>query len=821
MSVLSSSRPPPRAPLVGRAGELAALLGWLAEDARLIALHGPPGVGKSALAAALATHTERRVFLVNAAGLGRIDDLDAALAGALGLSSPAALDASLAAAAPCVSVIDGADRLGAELGPWLAARAAAGPEHTVLVTSRTRVDAGVGHVLEVAPLSTDEGGASAQLWVERVRQLRGSYAPEPDELAAAAELLRALDGLPLAIELAAARAALIGTPALLRSLATGGGPVTLAEVLDDAWVRLDEPLRVALSRLSVFRGAFDATAAASVIGLEDAVAFEQLHRLRHASMLSAVPSARGAAGELKLRLLGPIREHARKQLEARGEVGVTFARHAACFAAVAARVLAGEAIEPGDPDELALVMDRALDTPHVSIEDALLVALAAERQSWAASAWLHERLPALVRAADDVDEGTFADAALALARLRVRTGPLDEAERLTDRALEIHRRLGDDVGVARALRTRALIASQLGQLSEAEAAVSEAVRLAKPDRALEGLALHTAARIALRLGDHERAVRGYEDALDRHRRVGDRRWQALALSELAIVHIDRAEVDAAEARVDAGLAIEAADPLIEALFLGARGNIAHERGDLDAAIQAYEAAAARADRYGNARYAGLCRGYRGIVLLEQGRAGSAQAALEGAAAAMRAVGDSGHDRLFGAHAVVARVRQGAALDDLASRLAVPEGADAWLAGALGALARGLGVAVPAAEAVGLDARLATRIASARATASTTEPDLVLGPGWFSTPGRGKVDTRRRAAARRILEALVESRGAPLDADQLIAAGWPGERILPTAAKNRLHVTLHRLRDLGLREGLVFADEGWSLDPSLAVVERDA
>lgn len=805
-----SSRPPPPGPLNGREAELARLSGWLAEDARAIALAGPPGVGKSALARALAHATERRVVFVDATSIERLDDLDAALCSALGIATPTALDASLAAAAPCVTVIDGADRLGPALAAWVRARAAAGPEHALLVTARARIDA-AGEVLEVGPLSSD---ASRALWIERVRQLRGSYAPEGDELAAIAELLHALDGLPLAIELAAARAALVGTFALARSLAAGGGPVTLDGVLDDAWARLEPPLAEALARLSVFRGAFDAAAAASVLALDDAATFDRLHRLRHASLLSAVSSSR-RAGELGLRLLGPIRDHARRRLDAGAETAPAIRRHAAHYAALAARGLAGEDVALGEPDELARVMDRAL-AGDVPLAHGLVVALAAEKSSWAASAWLAGRLPALVAAAEGaVDEGLLADAELALARLRVQRGPIDEAEARCARGRAIHERRGDARGLARAYRTEALIASQLGRLGDAEAAAAASVRHAAGDRALEGLALHTVARLALRRGDHDAAVRSYEDALERHRSARDRRWEALALAELAIVHLDRGEVEAAEARVEAGLAMDVPDALVEALFLGAQGNVAHERGALDAAITGYERAAERAERHGNPRYAGLCRGYRGVALLEQGRFGGAQVALEDAAAAMRAVGDAGHDRLFASFALVARLRQGAVVDDLAARLAVPEGADAWLAGALAALAAGLGVGATSLAVNGLDARLAARVAGAR-PARAPEPDLVLGPTWFATPARGKVDTRRRAAGRRILEALAEHRDRALDADALIAAGWPGERILPGAAKNRLHVTLHRLRDLGLREGLVLVEDGWMLAPELVV-----
>jgi len=818
-------------PLVGRAEELATLSGWLDEEVRQIALHGPPGVGKTALARAFGALTERRVFRVDAPGLVGVEDVESALADALGLANPAAISQSLLAQSPCIVVLDGVDRVDADaLREWLAPLVEVGPECAIVVTSRRHFDDWEGEVLDVEPLrvpaDVDDLEAPAMvLWFQRIRDVRGAYAPAKGELEEVVGMLRAIDGLPLSVELAAARAATFGTHALVRSFAREPGTAPLTAVLEDAVAPLSEELRAALWRLSIFRGGFDAPAAGAVLALDDGDAFDQLVALRRASLLAAAPSERGPSGDLLLRLLGNIRDFARAHLDAAGETDATIARHAAHFAERARRSLDDPDAELGEPDELAAAIDRALESGDPTLlTHATEIAIGAEHRTWASTTWLRQRLPDLVDAATDaaLDEGLLAAAELALARLRVRTGPMDEAEQRCAHALSIYERRGDDAGVARTQRTRALIASQLGRRAEAEEAAHEAVRRAKGDRSLEGLALHTVARIALRGGDHVAAVRAYEDALDRHRRAGVTRWEALALAELAIVHVDRGEVDAAEARVEAGLAIEVSDRMVEALFVGAQSNIAHERGDLDAAVDGYERASDLADRHGNARYAGLCRGYRGVALLERGQLGSAQVILEDAAAVMRLVGDAGHDRLFRAHSMVARMRQGATVPELEDVLEIPDDAEPWLSGALRALRRALGLDDDDSEPSALmDARLAERVARGLAQIEpAAEPDLVIAPTWFSTPHGGKVDTRRRAAARRMLEALVDNHAAPgaepLDADALIAAGWPGERILPTAARNRLHVTLHRLRDLGLREGLTFADDGWALDPKLTI-----
>jgi tetratricopeptide (TPR) repeat protein len=101
--------------------------------------------------------------------------------------------------------------------------------------------------------------------------------------------------------------------------------------------------------------------------------------------------------------------------------------------------------------------------------------------------------------------------------------------------------------------------------------------------------------------------------------------------------------------------------------------------------------------------------------------------------------------------------------------------------------------------------------------------LLVGPegAWARVPGKERVDIARYAASARILEGLARraesAPGESCDADTLIEAGWPGEQILPDAAKNRLGVALARLRKLGLREQIQTTKDGWRLDPDWSVV----
>ncbi|MEM9696894.1 MAG: hypothetical protein AAGA56_30440, partial [Myxococcota bacterium] len=125
---------------------------------------------------------------------------------------------------------------------------------------------------------------------------------------------------------------------------------------------------------------------------------------------------------------------------------------------------------------------------------------------------------------------------------------------------------------------------------------------------------------------------------------------------------------------------------------------------------------------------------------------------------------------------------------------------------------------PALVEVSDDARIASRLL-ARSLGETSANLEIEGQGrWFRPPGGDRKELDKYEAARRILLALAESRrsspAALLDRDQLFAAGWPGVRIDEGSARNRLHVTLAKLRKLGLKPFLLREAEGYRLDPDV-------
>jgi len=142
--------------------------------------------------------------------------------------------------------------------------------------------------------------------------------------------------------------------------------------------------------------------------------------------------------------------------------------------------------------------------------------------------------------------------------------------------------------------------------------------------------------------------------------------------------------------------------------------------------------------------------------------------------------------------------------------------------------RALGLAArdhePPEHARGVLARQQPRLLALAAAAFPREPTaapLLVGEGWFRAPGAERRDLSRRHTLRRMVEAFVARRverpGDPLTVDELLAAGWPGEQVLPFAGRNRVHVALTTLRGLGLRALIESIDGGYRLDPTVPVV----
>jgi predicted ATPase/DNA-binding CsgD family transcriptional regulator len=319
--------PAARTSFVGRTAERAGVLAAIAEH-RLVTLSGPGGVGKTRLAVVVA-EAAGTAFPFGGAFVdlvpARDDSVAQAVAAALGVAEgpQQPLEAAIAgrlSRGRSLLVLDNCEHVVDAVAGFVERLLGACPTVTVLTTSRERLAVPGEQVVGVGPLPL--GSDAERLFADR--------AVEPVDAAAAADLCARLDGLPLAIELAAARSASLGAPGLLTGLGDylrllGGGRGqavrhrSLRAVIGWSHDLLDDEERALFRRLAAFAGGFDLPAAAAVGGFELPAAADLLGRLGDKSL---VVHERG-----RWRLLATIRAVAADKQQEAGETADVRARH--------------------------------------------------------------------------------------------------------------------------------------------------------------------------------------------------------------------------------------------------------------------------------------------------------------------------------------------------------------------------------------------------------------------------------------------------------------------------------------------------------------
>ncbi|CAM3261100.1 putative ATPase [Williamsia muralis] len=386
--------------LFGRAADVARIC-RLFETSRMVTVQGPGGAGKTRIAnkiGHIVAGDGARVFFVELASVRGDDDVLAAVAGTLGVGESdvgpggrprlaySDLRARLADALTadtlvildnCEHVVDAAARIASEL-------IAAADGVRILATSRSplRVSSEVVHQLPTLDVG-EKGSAATDLFVARAHAIRPDVAIDLGEVAA---LCRALDGLPLAIELAAARVRTMTVGEIsqrltdrfaLLSAGSRSSPLrhrTLHAVIEWSWELLDHAAQVALRRLCRFPGGFSREAAAELVGAGGFELDDVLDALVDQSLLHVVEN-----GGVRYRMLETVREFGEEQIIAAGEeaqVNSAIARWARKFSedvrepfengrqAVALKAIATEA------DNLVWVLRRCMEPDPVHRPDA-------------------------------------------------------------------------------------------------------------------------------------------------------------------------------------------------------------------------------------------------------------------------------------------------------------------------------------------------------------------------------------------------------------------------------------------------------------------
>jgi predicted ATPase len=479
--------------LIGRTAERAAVAAVLG-TARLVTLTGVGGTGKTRLALQLGHDLiGRYADGVGFIDLAAVDDpslVATAVSRALGLAPPsaAAAEAHLIEALrrrELLLILDNLEQLLAEAA-LLARLLAAAPALRLLVTSRVPLRLYGEHTFRVPPLHTsahnsptaEPDSEAEQLFLARAHAARPTFAPALDDFAAIAAICRSLDGLPLAIELAAARIRLYSPQdllPLLRSRLTllRGGPrdvpdrqQTLRGALDWSYQLLPWTAKNVFSCLGVFRGQFDAAAAAAVSDEpDDAATLEVLVELADQSMLEVAPS-----DGPRFSLLQTVGEYALARLAESGQQDEVQERHlnhyltkamtapAAIDSSAPTRVDVQDALE-GDYTNIRAALEFACShAEHGSYLNNGLKLAAAMRQVWARRGPLAEGLFLLTRllAADDVmraaDPKIRCDADLAACHLACFSGDYPATAQYGRHAIELYASLDDQQGLARVHR---------------------------------------------------------------------------------------------------------------------------------------------------------------------------------------------------------------------------------------------------------------------------------------------------------------------------------------------------------------------------------
>ena len=606
---LPESFPPPNAPraelhnltvaetaLVGREREVEGLAELLRGNHALVTLVGPSGVGKTRLAQAVAEtlleHFPDGTWYIPLDGLTTPDAIARRIIQELPMQARADTDPlsqliTYVQGRTILLVLDGVESVSALL-PVVRALLQSAPGIRLLIASMNPLQLRSEYLHEVKPLrvpppSADRDPemlkqyAAVQFLLERARHHAPDFDLTPSNAPAVAELCRQLDGLPLALELCAARLALLSPAELLKRLderfqilQTRSADIpprqrALQSAIEWSYSQLDLSIQAFFEQLSVFTGSFSVEDVEAVC--ESPSPLDDLLELRHRAMLVEIRRK----DERWFRLLNPMRLFALSMLRQRGELyQTTRQRHAEYFLAVAQSCLK-QVRTPYETDALnraELQMDNLRTALEWFIQQgnwtraaemSLCLSQLCDRLGWLLNAmdYLQQGLNAALFLGEGTDE-LQAELRLQQAALLYEQHEWEQALQIVQDALNRYEALEHLMGQARACNLMGLIQLRLQQFEQArtcfQCALQRFMQANEPVRV--AMVLNNLGLLEYERGQMDEAIRLAQQAAQRQRALGDQRGLSETLTNLGAMYQLRGELEPALRYLQESLEIE-------------------------------------------------------------------------------------------------------------------------------------------------------------------------------------------------------------------------------------------------------------------------
>lgn len=694
LDVRPNNLPQQSTPFIGREKEVAEVEETLRRrDVWLLILTGAGGIGKTRLALEVATNMldEFRdgVFFVPLTSVTSPDLVVPAITQTLSLreeSGQPLVDTlkDYLRSKSCLLVLDNFEQV-LDAAPVVADLLRTAPELKMLVTSRADLRLSIEHEYHVPPLSIPDPKhlppadglmqyEAAELFISRAQAVNSAFAVNNDNSAAIAEICVQLEGLPLALELAAARTRVLSPQRILDrlrgklgnrlSLLTGGArdlparQQTLRATIDWSYELLDSGEKQLFRRLAVFAGGFMLEDAEMVCNAEGDLALDVLYGVESLVSKSLVRADEDKSGNYRFAMLQTIQEYAGERLEESTEAEKLRQVHAQYFlkfAEDAEQEIVGanesKALQQLDAsyENLLAALEWSTQKGGVTFADLALRLCGALWRYWWIRGYLSEgrrRLELALgqssRYAEDAKEGTGEESTLrltarakalnGLGNLAFFQGDYDAARVSHEEALLLRRELGDTQGVAASLNNLGNAAVEQGDYPAARSYLEQAVAILRELDSKRWIAvtLGNLAAVVREQGEYDRARALFEESLSILQAQGDTTSLSNVFAGLGHIALEQGDYIAARSHLQQALDIDQAAGHKPEIAMGLHNlaNVAEDEGDYETAWSLFQQSLAMKRELGDKRGIGSTLSHLAAIDFERGNYTTARAFIE-------------------------------------------------------------------------------------------------------------------------------------------------------------------------------------------------